>query len=70
MSPKFVLGNVPKVFLSVTPLSLPHSESPYSEPGAFEEGEQDGGTETQTSEEGRSPNASMQRLQEFTLGGF
>lgn len=30
----------------------PQSESPYSEPGAFEEGEQDGGTETQTSEEG------------------
>lgn len=30
------------------------SESPYSEPGVFEEGEQDGGTETQTSEEGKS----------------
>ncbi|KAI4893130.1 hypothetical protein NFI96_021467 [Prochilodus magdalenae] len=31
------------------------SESPYSEPGAFEEGEQDGGTETQTSEEEGEP---------------
>uniref|UniRef100_A0A8C2A243 SLIT-ROBO Rho GTPase-activating protein 1-like n=1 Tax=Cyprinus carpio TaxID=7962 RepID=A0A8C2A243_CYPCA len=30
-----------------------YCESPYSEPGAFEEGEQDGGTETQTSEEGK-----------------
>uniref|UniRef100_W5LFR5 SLIT-ROBO Rho GTPase activating protein 1b n=1 Tax=Astyanax mexicanus TaxID=7994 RepID=W5LFR5_ASTMX len=30
-------------------------ESPYSEPGAFEEGEQDGGTETQTSEEEGEP---------------
>ncbi|XP_076861359.1 SLIT-ROBO Rho GTPase-activating protein 1b isoform X2 [Brachyhypopomus gauderio] len=29
-----------------------YCESPYSEPGVFEEGEQDGGTETQTSEEG------------------
>uniref|UniRef100_A0A8C1LKE2 SLIT-ROBO Rho GTPase activating protein 1b n=1 Tax=Cyprinus carpio TaxID=7962 RepID=A0A8C1LKE2_CYPCA len=32
-----------------------YCESPYSEPGAFEEGEQDGGTETQTSEEEGEP---------------
>uniref|UniRef100_A0A673NE95 SLIT-ROBO Rho GTPase-activating protein 1-like n=1 Tax=Sinocyclocheilus rhinocerous TaxID=307959 RepID=A0A673NE95_9TELE len=32
-----------------------YCESPYSEPGGFEEGEQDGGTETQTSEEEGEP---------------
>uniref|UniRef100_A0A8B9R7F4 SLIT-ROBO Rho GTPase activating protein 1b n=1 Tax=Astyanax mexicanus TaxID=7994 RepID=A0A8B9R7F4_ASTMX len=35
--------------------STEYCESPYSEPGAFEEGEQDGGTETQTSEEEGEP---------------
>lgn len=39
--------------------SLSSSESPYSEPGVFEEGEQDGGTETQTSEEGKSLSLSL-----------
>ncbi|XP_053506195.1 SLIT-ROBO Rho GTPase-activating protein 1b [Ictalurus furcatus] len=35
--------------------STEYCESPYSEPGVFEEGEQDGGTETQTSEEEGEP---------------
>lgn len=35
------------------PSSPPPSESPFSEPGALEEAEPDGGTETQTSDEGR-----------------
>uniref|UniRef100_A0A4W4E9G4 SLIT-ROBO Rho GTPase-activating protein 2 n=1 Tax=Electrophorus electricus TaxID=8005 RepID=A0A4W4E9G4_ELEEL len=35
--------------------STEYCESPYSEPGVFEEGEQEGGTETQTSEEEGEP---------------
>lgn len=39
--------------LSLSLSSLPsRSESPFSEPGALEEAEPDGGTETQTSDEG------------------
>ncbi|TRY92083.1 hypothetical protein DNTS_005871 [Danionella cerebrum] len=39
-----------------------YCESPYSEPGAFEEGEQDGGTETQTSEEEGEPVEAMAKF--------
>lgn len=40
------------IFMSSSPPLPTHSESPYSEHGALEEVENEGGTETHTSEDG------------------